>query len=123
MTNIHDLTEYAKNGELTLRLDPEQFDELIKACDVFIDGLRELRVDATDLATHPLGFAEDKLTSGAALARKFQQKAAPGPGSAADMLQSHIDRVQEMKALFLAARRGVENTDTGSANRFKQSGH
>ncbi|WP_256895762.1 hypothetical protein [Rhodococcus sp. 1163] len=38
--------------------------------------------------------------SGIALARKFSQKAQGGPNNLADVLQSHIDVVMAMQAVF-----------------------
>jgi hypothetical protein len=114
--------ENARNGSLALQLDPEQFDQILKACDVYIDALTSLKTDAERLGQRKLGFAEDHLDSGAQLAQKFQRKAAGGSSSASSTFQSHIERVQEMKALFLALRSGYQNTDQSIADNLDPHG-
>lgn len=121
MTSMDQLTEYAKNGELVLHLDDEAFDKLIRACDVYIDELNNLHRQATDLALHPLGF--EHLESGAQLAKAFQNKAGGDFNSAASTFTSHIDRVEELKTLFVAIRNAHRNTEENNADKFTGNGH
>lgn len=120
------LDQYAKDaeaGRLALRLSLEEFDNVINACDAYMDGLRDLNNDAENLSHRRLGFSEDKLTqSGATLARKFQEKAAGGDHSAASTFQSHIERVEDMKSLFVAFRKAAISTDEGVARNLKALG-
>lgn len=120
------LDQYAKDaeaGKLALRLSLEEFDNVINACDVYMDDLRDLNQDAQRLSQHKLGFAENILTqSGATLAQRFQRKAAGGDHSAASTFQSHIERVEEMKSLFVAFRKAIMSTDEGVARNLKALG-
>lgn len=121
--SIDQLTEYAQSGQLVLHLDPEKFDEIIKACDAYLDELMELQGDAQSLSQYKLGCAEDHLPSGARLAQFFQSKAAGGHNSAESTFQSHIERVQEMKGLFHALRTNIQSTDSGNAKTFNTHGN
>ncbi|MFV8279848.1 hypothetical protein ACNQPY_26360 [Mycobacteroides abscessus] len=121
MASMDQLTEYAKNGELVLHLDDEAFDQLIRACDVFIDDLHDLHRKATDLSYHPIGC--EHLDSGAQLAKVFQNKAGGDFNSAASTFTSHIERVEEMKTLFIAIRAAHRQTEEANAAKFKGNGY
>ncbi|MGH3726790.1 MAG: hypothetical protein ACRDUS_21995 [Mycobacterium sp.] len=112
------LVENAKNGSLVLHLDSSQFEAILTACDTYIDGLKSLKSDAQALSNRKLGFSEEHLDSGAQLARKFQAKASGDDHSAANTFQSHVDRVEEMKSLFLALRAAYEGTEQSNAKSF-----
>lgn len=116
---IENLINSANAGQLALHIDDEAFNELIKACDTYIDSLRELHDDATNLSYHPLGFSEDHLESGAQLAKKFQDKAGAPDNSAAATFKSHIERVEEFKSLFVAARKAYQQTEEHNTRAFK----
>lgn len=121
MASMDQLTEYAKNGELVLHLDDEAFDKLIRACDVFIDDLHGLRRQALEMSYHPLGF--EHLESGAVLAKTFQEKAGGDFDSAASTFASHIERVEEMKTLFVAIRAAHRHTEGANTSNIKGVGH
>lgn len=116
---IEDLINNAKSGQLVLHMDDEAFSKLITACDVYIDDLKDLYRKAMALADKPLGFSEDHLDSGAQLARKLQEKAGAPENSAAATFMSHIERVEDMKTLFLATRSGFREMETNNARSFK----
>ncbi|MFD6196705.1 hypothetical protein ACFWE3_08370 [Mycobacteriaceae bacterium NPDC060252] len=116
---IENLINNANAGQLVLHMDDEAFRELIKACDAYIDQLNDLHTQATDLSYHPLGFSEDHLSSGAQLAKTFQQKAGAPENSAAATFKSHIARVEEFKSLFLAARTAYHETEAHNTQAFK----
>ncbi|BAX97149.1 hypothetical protein MSTE_01832 [Mycobacteroides stephanolepidis] len=120
--SIDQLTENAKNGSLVLHLEDGAIDKILAACDEYIQALGDLFRDASDLSTYQLGFAEGHLGSGATLAQAFQAKAAGGKNSAASSFQSHIDQVEEMKALFVALRRGYHSTEANNTTRFGPHG-
>ncbi|MFT8181053.1 hypothetical protein ACLXNF_26050, partial [Mycobacteroides chelonae] len=115
---LDNLTSSADNNGLVLHLDPSQFEAILTACDVYMDGLKSLKHDAQTLGERKLGFAEQHLDSGSQLARKFQAKAAGDANSAENTFQSHIDRTEEMKTLFAALRAAYERTDHSNANSF-----
>lgn len=121
MASMDQLTEYAKNGELVLHLDDEAFDKLIRACDVYIDDLHDLHRKATDLSYHPIGC--EHLESGAQLAKVFQDKAGADFNSAASTFTSHIERVGEMKTLFVAIRAAHRHTEEANTSNIKGAGH
>lgn len=116
--SLDNLRNSANNDGLVLHLDPSQFKAILTACDVYMDGLKSLKHDAQALSERKLGFAEEHLDSGARLARKFQAKAAGDVNSAENTFQSHIDRTEEMKTLFVALRAAYERTDHSNANSF-----
>lgn len=116
--SLENLKDSANNDGLVLHLDTEQFKNILTACDAYMDGLKSLKHDAETLSQRKLGFAEDHLDSGANLARKFQAKAAGDTNSAENTFQSHIDRTEEMKTLFLALRAAYERTDHSNANSY-----
>ncbi|WP_078316384.1 hypothetical protein [Mycobacterium sp. D16Q16] len=116
--SLENLRNSANNDGLVLHLDPSQFKAILTACDVYTDGLKSLKHDAQALSERKLGFSEEHLDSGAQLARKFQAKAAGDANSAENTFQSHIDRVEEMKSLFVALRDAYERTDHSNANSF-----
>lgn len=116
---IENLIGNANAGQLVLHMDDEAFGELIKACDTYIDELHDLHRKATDLSYHPLGFSEDHLESGKELAKKFQQKAGAPENSAAATFKSHIERVEEFKTLFIAARTAYLETEDHNTRNFK----
>jgi len=117
--SIEDLISNANAGQLVLHMDDEAFNQLITACDTYVDSLRDLHRDATNLSYHRLGFSEDHLPSGAQLAREFQDKAGAPQNSAAAIFKSHIDRVEEFKSLFIAARKAYQQTEEHNARNFK----
>ncbi|MFA4083778.1 hypothetical protein ONA92_18960 [Mycobacteroides salmoniphilum] len=116
--SLENLKSSANNDGLVLHLDPSQFKAILTACDVYADGLQKLKNNALALSGRKLGFSEEHLDSGAQLARKFQAKAAGDANSAENTFQSHIDRVEEMKSLFIALRDAYERTDHSNANSF-----
>ncbi|BAX96082.1 hypothetical protein MSTE_00747 [Mycobacteroides stephanolepidis] len=122
MTGLQQAIENARAGRLTLSLNTDEFDKLITACDVYIEALRDLQYDAVNLSVHPLGFSEDHLGSGKQLAQLFQRKAAGEPNSAESTFLSHIEQAEEMKALFIAVRSSIVQTDASNANNFGQHG-
>lgn len=121
--SVENLKQNAVNGSLVLHLEDGAIDSILAACDAYIAALADLRRDARDLSTFPLGFAETKLESGRALAEAFQMKADGGRTTAAETFQSHKDQVEEMKTLFIALRRGYKATDQSNANTFQGFGN
>ncbi|MFD6199552.1 MULTISPECIES: hypothetical protein [Mycobacteriaceae] len=116
------LVTNAKSGALVLHLEDGAIDNILAACDAYIQALGDLFRDASDLSTYQLGFAEGHLSSGAQLAQAFQAKASGGKSSAASSFQSHIDQVEEMKTLFVALRRGYQSTEANNTTRFGPHG-
>ncbi|MBA0048512.1 hypothetical protein [Mycobacteroides sp. LB1] len=120
--SLENLKQNAKDGRLVLHLEDGAIDAIIAACGDYVQALDDLRRDAQDLSGYPLGFAEARLSSGAALAQAFQQKASGSLTSADNTFKSHIDQVEEMKTLFAALRKGYKATDANNANNFGQQG-
>lgn len=116
--SLENLKDSANNDGLVLHLDTEQFKNILTACDAYMDGLQKLKNQAFALSGRKLGFSEDHLDSGLNLAQKFQAKAAGEAHSAENTFKSHIDRVEEMKSLFVALRNAYERTDQGNAKSY-----
>lgn len=120
--SVDQLVKNAESGSLVLHLEDGAIEAIISACGDYVQALDDLRRDAQDLSGYPLGFAETRLGSGAALAQAFQEKASGGSTSADYAFKSHIDQVEEMKTLFAALRKGYKATDANNANSFGQHG-
>ncbi|NGX07374.1 hypothetical protein [Mycobacteroides franklinii] len=118
--SLENLKQNAKDGRLVLHLEDSAIDHIISACDAYIGALKDLKRDAQDLSTYPLGFAELKLDSGRALAEAFQKKADGGRMTAADTFESHKQQVEEMKTLFVAVRNGYRTTEANTTSNFGQ---
>ncbi|OHT86650.1 hypothetical protein [Mycobacteroides saopaulense] len=116
--SLDNLTNSANADGLVLHIDTNQFRDILTACDVYADGLQKLKNQAITLSGRKLGFSEEHLDSGSALARKFQAKAAGEANSAENTFQSHIDRVEEMKTLFVALRNAYERTEHSNTRAF-----
>ncbi|WP_338890629.1 hypothetical protein [Rhodococcus sovatensis] len=80
-----------------LYLNPEAAKACTSACDNYILKLKEHQQSARDLANIS-GWGD--FDSGKALQRIFSEKAAGGANNMVDVLQSHIDVVEEMKVVF-----------------------
>ncbi|MGV0583828.1 hypothetical protein [Mycobacteroides chelonae] len=120
--SLDDLKQNAKDGRLVLHLEDGAIDNILAACDSYYRALENLKQDAEDLSGYPLGFAEGHLSSGAKLAKAFQEKAAGSGTSAAATFKSHMAEVEDMKALFLAIRQGYKSTEANNANNFGSYG-
>jgi hypothetical protein len=83
--------------EGNLFLGSEAAAKCSRACDGYLDKLREHQTRAKELAkVEGLGEFE----SGKALRNRFAEKAMGGPNNLVDVLQSHIDVVTEMQVVF-----------------------
>ncbi len=120
--SLENLKQSAENGSLVLHLEDGAITKIINACDAYHRALENLKQDAEDLSGYPLGFAEGHLSSGAQLAKAFQEKAAGNATSAAATFKSHMAEVEDMKALFLAIRQGYKSTEANNANSFGSHG-
>lgn len=120
--SLDNLKQSAANGSLVLHLEDTAIDNVIAACDAYYRALENLKQDAEDLSGYPLGFAEGHLSSGAQLAKAFQEKASGSTTSAATTFKSHMAEVEDMKSLFLAIRQGYKSTEANNTNSFGSYG-
>ncbi|OHU30407.1 hypothetical protein BKG76_01130 [Mycobacteroides franklinii] len=116
--SLENLKQNASNGKLVLHLDHNAINDVIAACGTYYRALENLKQDAEDLSGYPLGFAEGHLSSGAQLAKAFQQKAAGTATSAAATFKSHMAEIEDMKSLFLAIRDSYQSAEANNANNF-----
>ncbi|WP_037159985.1 hypothetical protein [Rhodococcoides fascians] len=94
-THWQALAVAADNGDLYL--NPETAQACHKACDMYITQLREHQATATSLA-QVTGYGNFDM--GRRLQTIFAEKAVGGDNNMFDVLQSHIDVVEEMKVVF-----------------------
>ncbi|MCZ4080173.1 hypothetical protein O1W68_19695 [Rhodococcus sp. H36-A4] len=111
------LATAADDGQLFL--DPAAARHCDKACTEYLSTLETNK----DLA-FKLGNVKGMGTfeSGIALARKFSQKAVGGPNNLVDVLQSHIDVVTAMQAVFRKFFVTAEDVDEHNATSIGQHG-
>lgn len=114
-----DLAVAADEGDLYL--NPAAAQACDSACANYIDKLIAHQRLARDLADVQ-GFGS--LPSGVALAERFSKKAvdADGTNNLVDVLQSHIDVVMAMQAVFRKFFTDTENTDEQNASGISAQG-
>ncbi|QCB52936.1 hypothetical protein E5720_16190 [Rhodococcus sp. PAMC28707] len=107
----------ADDGDLFL--DPAAAQHCDKACTEYLSTLERNKTAAYRLENmEGMGPFE----SGIALARKFSQKAVGGPNNLVDVLQSHIDVVTAMQAVFRKFFVAAEDVDQQNAASIGQNG-
>lgn len=117
--------EAARTGALRVRMDPQAFVEIDRACQELIDTLVAAQTDARELGERQqwgLGEVDPKLTSAVELVRLFREKAFGGPNNAFDTLTEYISVAQEIKSMFEAIRDGYVRTDTEFASAIRELG-
>jgi hypothetical protein len=102
----------AATGEL--RLEPGVAETCIRACDEFLDKLDDLRTQSRQMSTLS---AYGDLASAQALGLKFDKKAL-GEGGFREVIDRHIDTVQQMRDLFERASRNYHHADAAAADRL-----
>jgi hypothetical protein len=115
--------EAAKTGALQVRMDPQGFVDIDKACQELIDSLVAVQTDARELGERQYwGLGEDnaRLTSAVELVTLFREKAVGGPNNAFDTLTDYIAVAQEIQALFQAIRDTFVRTDAGFAAKLRE---
>lgn len=115
--------EAAKTGALRVRMDPQAFVDIDRACQELIDTLVAAQTDARELGERQRwGLGEDnpKLTSALELVRLFREKAFGGPNNTFDTLTEYISVAQEIKSMFEAIRDGYVRTDTEFAAALRE---
>lgn len=103
----------ADEGDLFL--DPEAASASDLACVEYIAKLRARQSDAKGLASAGLW---GDFESGKALERIYAEKAVGGENNMVDVLQSHIDVVEQMRTVFRKFFVDTTATDDGNASAF-----
>lgn len=117
MTHWRALAVAADRGQLYL--NPEAAEKCLQACDAYIERLREHRLQAHNLANTD-GWGD--FQSGKDLRQIFRDKAVGGANNMVDVLQSHIDVVEEMKVVFGKFFSATEAADDLNATDLKTQG-
>ncbi|WP_431968846.1 hypothetical protein [Nocardia sp. bgisy134] len=115
--------EDAKAGALQVRLEPQVFLDLDRACQDLITALAAAQHDARvlgDLGHWGLGEDDPRLRSAIELVKLFREKAFGGPNNAYDTLAEYIAVATEIQALFGAIREAFERTDAEFAARIRE---
>lgn len=102
-----------------LYLNPEAAAACSSACDAYISNLRDSKAKAVGLAEID-GYGD--FASGQALRKIFAEKAVGGKNNMVDVLQSHIDVVEEMKVVFGKFFAATEAADDTNATDLKSQG-
>ncbi|RRQ28070.1 hypothetical protein DK926_09270 [Rhodococcus sp. Eu-32] len=111
------LSDAAESGQLYL--SPEAARKCDYACTDFLSKLSDHQLEAGLLAdVKGLG----SLPSGISLATRFSEKAAGGPNNLVDVLQSHIDVVMAMQAVFRKFFTDTADTDRENASGISAQG-
>ncbi|WP_072806937.1 hypothetical protein [Rhodococcoides yunnanense] len=116
-TNTHwaYLADAVEQGNLYL--DPETARQCFQVCEEFIGELNLHKDVAVHLAdVKGLG----SFDSGIALAKTFSEKAVGGANNLVDVLQSHIDVVMQMQAVFQKFFSATDTVDQDNAAAITQ---
>ncbi|MGW4089190.1 hypothetical protein [Nocardia sp. NPDC004750] len=117
--------EAAKTGALRVRMDPQAFVEIDRACQELIDTLVGARADARDLGEQTqwgLGEGNPRLSSAVELVRLFREKAFGGPNNAYDTLNDYVAVAEDIRAMFKAISDTYQRTDAEFASRMRELG-
>ncbi|MET8778117.1 hypothetical protein AB0H49_08465 [Nocardia sp. NPDC050713] len=115
--------EGARTGALQVRLEPQVFVDLDRACQELADALTGARHDAQslgELGAWGLGEDNPRLWSAIELVELFREKAFGGPGSAYDTIGEYVAVVDEIRTLFGVIRETFERTDAEFAARIRE---
>ncbi|MFC9436854.1 hypothetical protein [Nocardia sp. NPDC057030] len=115
--------EDAKSGALKVRMDPQGFVDIDKACEQLINQLTAVRADARELsekAAWGLGENNPRLTSAVELVQLFREKAFGGPNNAYDTLNDYITVAEDIRAMFKAICETYQRTDTEFATKLRE---
>ncbi|MEV0246675.1 hypothetical protein AB0H76_08820 [Nocardia sp. NPDC050712] len=115
--------EDAKTGALAVRMEPQVFLDIDKACQQLIDELSIVQLDARTLGEKPYwGLGEDnaRLWSAVELVKFFREKAFGGPNNAYDTIGEYVTVAGELQALFKTICATYERTDEDFARRIRE---
>ncbi|MEV6276845.1 hypothetical protein [Nocardia sp. NPDC051832] len=115
--------EDAKTGALAVRMEPQVFLDIDKACQDLIIELSTVQNDARALgerASWGLGEDNPRLWSAIELVKFFREKAFGGPNNAYDTLADYIAVATEIQSLFKTIQETYERTDEDFARRLRE---
>ncbi|MFG1791763.1 hypothetical protein [Nocardia sp. NPDC049149] len=115
--------EAAKTGALQVRMDPQGFVDIDKACQELINQLTGARTDARELAEKAhWGLGEDnaRLSSAVELVQLFREKAFGGPNNAYATLDDYIAVAEEIRTLFQTICDTYQRTDAAFAAKMRE---
>lgn len=115
--------EDAKTGALKVRMAPQAFLDIDRACRDLIIDLSSAQNDARALGEREYwGLGEDnpRLSSAMELVQLFREKAFGGPNNAYDTLGDYIAAATEIQTLFTAIREAFERTDAEFAGQMRE---
>ncbi|WP_194813833.1 hypothetical protein [Nocardia sp. XZ_19_385] len=115
--------EDAKSGALAVRMEPQVFLDIDKACQDLIIELSTVQNDARALgeqASWGLGEDNPRLWSAIELVKLFREKAFGGPNNAYDTLADYIAVAGEIQSLFKTIQETYERTDEDFARRLRE---
>ncbi|CAM4453747.1 hypothetical protein NONI108955_29905 [Nocardia ninae] len=115
--------EDAKAGALTVRMDPQGFIDIDKACQELINQLTGIRADARDLGEKTswgLGESNPRLSSAVELVQLFREKAFGGPNNAYDTLSDYVTVAEEIRAMFKTICETYQRTDAEFAAKLRE---
>ncbi|GAA5042648.1 hypothetical protein [Nocardia callitridis] len=116
-------TDAAKAGSLRVRMDPQGFVDIDKACEELIARLTRARDDARALgaqATWGLGEQNPRLFSAVELVRLFRDKAFGGANNANDTVEQYLAVAEDIRAMFHAACESYQRVDADFAARLRE---
>ncbi|MBH0774790.1 hypothetical protein [Nocardia bovistercoris] len=115
--------EDAKSGALRVRMEPQVFVDIDKACQDLILELSLAQNDARALGERSvwgLGETNPRLWSALELVTFFREKAFGGPNNAYDTFGEYIAATQQLQSLFATIRETYERTDENFARRLRE---
>ncbi|KZM69780.1 hypothetical protein IU500_13905 [Nocardia terpenica] len=116
------LVDQARNGGVSLRVDPATFVALDRALVQRKKEIRQIQMiiqDIHDQETWKIGEGSQYLTSAKTMVQSFREKAASGANNADATLEEHFRVADELQTLLRTIRERYEQTDADFAAKFR----
>ncbi len=119
---LANLITESRNGQLTVRMDPEEFARVDRECANFQKVIRDLQrtmKEVSDISTWGFGDHQDSnLTSAQTIADRFRKKSMGGENNFHAILEEHWLVVEDIRELHVAIRDQFMAVDESFAARF-----
>ncbi|WP_232541472.1 hypothetical protein [Nocardia bovistercoris] len=117
------MLDAANNGQLSIKLTPEDFVYLDRDCEFFKRAIRRIQQIATEVSQQDhwgLGEANDDMVSGRALVGRFKVKArdAPDGNDVFAIMEQHYSIIEDIQAVHRMVRDRMMQADSAFAAEF-----
>ncbi|MGQ4617318.1 hypothetical protein [Nocardia sp. R7R-8] len=124
---LANLINEARDGRLAVRMDPEQFVYVDRDCEFFKGRIRDIQRIMTDisrmedwgLGEHYHGNSGKELVSGKTMVKRYREKARGSQNGAYEVMESHLQVVEDIQNLFRTIRDRYAQQDADWAARYR----